>query len=193
MIDYYELSSFRSLFIDYIYWKEYWPEYMVDKWFRHNYKLLNFQHIEPHSPGDYIALRENEEIIIELEGHSAGFWLHKPHIREKINMVICYKASSKDEKRIPMEGIELIEIYDYVKYINEEIHSMNDIIFWGSFKKEILMLANKLYLEYQEKELKRKPCPHCDGTGWIQLSGPPKNVKRTVLGGLDEELLSFKI
>jgi hypothetical protein len=128
MIDEEEWDGFQRLIKT---WKgfdfaHYMPEWEVNRFFIRFHKLLGFEKIRPsNGVGDYIGWRNGKPYIIELEGHSAAFWFHKPHIVAKIDYVICYRASSKDRQKL---GSKLIEIRDYVEFMTKEVAEIYEII-----------------------------------------------------------------
>lgn len=96
-------------------------EWEVEQWFKENFKALGFLRIEPipipyrkPSFGDYLGWKGNKVYRIELELYLAGFFNHKPHVREKIDVIVCcrkYARAPRDkEKGKELEEKEVIEI-----------------------------------------------------------------------------------
>jgi len=46
-------------------------------------------------PGDFVGIRDGEELLIEVENHLAGFFNHPEHIRDEIDVIICNRRYEK--------------------------------------------------------------------------------------------------
>ena len=86
-------------------------EFMLKKWFENNFKKLGYSKIIRRDNGtfpDFIMLRNNKELRVELETLSSNFILHK-HNKDNVDEIVCIK------KDIEI-GLPVIEIegLDYI-------------------------------------------------------------------------------
>ena len=96
----------------------------VNKWFIQNYTRLGFKKIltlpearqqkifgAGDGMGDYWGFKNDKWLRIELEVHSSTFFTHKKEVRDKIDVLICWKRSKSGlEKETELATKEVIEL-----------------------------------------------------------------------------------
>ena len=98
-------------------------ERMVEKWFLENYKRLGFVEIRKTregraDPGDYLGLTtDGRWVRIELETTTSGFFLHDKDIRDRIEIIVCFRrtkprAKWKQEELARKTIIAIEDFYD---------------------------------------------------------------------------------
>ena len=100
--------------------KAFYHEGHVEDWFKENYFILGFDFIMPYWPGDFLAIKDNIPIIIELELVSSGMWLHKWHIRKYFDYLICYHMNDIDKIRLEGAKMKYFAIDEYLQKSPEE-------------------------------------------------------------------------
>ena len=66
-------------------------EYEFEKWFEKNFRKLGYAKILKKNKDkfpDYIMIRDNEKVRVELELRSSNFILHK-HDKKKVDEIVC--------------------------------------------------------------------------------------------------------
>ena len=87
--------------------KKFENEYQFHEWFKNNFHLFGFDKIKEEnkrndgSP-DFIMLRSNQEVKVELETLSSHFILHK-HDPKDVDLVICLVK----DKELPVKTLEI--------------------------------------------------------------------------------------
>jgi hypothetical protein len=92
----------------------------LDEWFQQNYRHLGISQIRVNSPGDYLILKDNEWLIAELEKTTSQFFLHKPEIRDRIQVIICFRKCRHHNPEWNKE-IEEKEVVEVEKLVLAEI------------------------------------------------------------------------
>lgn len=122
----------------------------IEEWFLDNFKKLGFSNIEPSQGiGDFISWRFKRKFIIELEQTTSQFFLHKKEVRDKIQIIICWRKCDPQEigncspqgiealnKLLELYHKEIIEIKDFLEYVNlynvdqakADIHKIADML-----------------------------------------------------------------
>ncbi len=78
------------------------------KWFRKNFNKFGFDKIIKENKKrfpDFIMLKNNKQVKVELETLSSNFILHK-HDQKEVDLVICIKENVK----LPVETIEVKQL-----------------------------------------------------------------------------------
>lgn len=89
----------------------------IDEWFQEMYSALGFSKIEPpNGAGDYIGWKLGRKFVIELEQTTSQYFLHKKEIRDKMDIIICWrKCTPQKIGKNGTQGIEalnkLLELY----------------------------------------------------------------------------------
>jgi len=81
-------------------------ESKFSKWFEKNFKRLGYSKIIRRDNGrfpDYIMLKKNKEVRVELETISSNFILHK-HDKNKVDEVVCIKKDV--ELGVPIKEVK---------------------------------------------------------------------------------------
>lgn len=95
----------------------------LEEWFKENYFLFNFDAVLPFWPGDYLAIRDDRPVIVELECDSATTWIHKEHIRKFFNFILCYHVADIDYDRFKRFNLECFSIEEYMKEDLEKLRT----------------------------------------------------------------------
>jgi len=101
-------------------------------WFKKNYKKLGFSKIlKSNTKGfpDFVMLKNNKEVKVELEIKSSNFILHN-HSSEKVDMVVCVIEDVK--LGIPTKIAKGVRVMDFGEGESQY-----------SFKKQILKLIKR--------------------------------------------------
>lgn len=75
-------------------------------------------------PGDLIGIRNGEKLLIEVETHISGFFIHPKWVRKKIDVIVCnqrYKNKPEEWKREELEQKEIIVVKDESSATEKEI------------------------------------------------------------------------
>jgi len=137
-----------------------WNETCLEDWFEANYRLLGFSKIESlpqkcRKPqyGDYIGWRNGKEYRIELEPTPSSFFLHKPKVRDRIDIIVCWwKSTPKLEwKQKELQKKEIIEVCPLIK-VKEHLHLRE--LFPQFAELRVKELIEQLKQEYENEEFR---------------------------------------
>jgi len=113
---------------------EFYYEGHIEEWFKENYFIFDFDFIMPFWPGDYLAIKDNAPIIIELELNSSGVWLHKFAQRKYFDYLICFHIYDID--KIRLEGAKM-KYFSIEEYLEDDLiqQRLNELIKRMGIKK----------------------------------------------------------
>ena len=97
----------------------------IESWVIAHPQLLGFDRIEKipemygryhrSTFGDCLGFKSGKVYRIEVETDTSGFFIHKPEVRDKIDVVICISKSEPGslEKRRELETKTVIKLWDF--------------------------------------------------------------------------------
>lgn len=131
-------------------------ELELKRWFEKNFKKLGFSKIIRRDVGvfpDFIMLKGNKKVRVELETKSSNFILHN-HNPEKVDKVVCVKKDVNLD--IPVIEIRELQYVPQTARISatveeETIDALESILKEGNFRNKSHVIETALLL-LKEKE-----------------------------------------
>ncbi|MCU0642627.1 MAG: hypothetical protein MUF61_03595, partial [archaeon] len=87
----------------------------LSNWFKKNYKKIGFSKIIKDNGGrfpDFIMIKDNKTVKVELEVSSSNFTQHKHQI-SKVDIVVC--ANKDADLGVPIIEIEKVKLIEWNK------------------------------------------------------------------------------
>jgi len=134
--------------------KKFENEHQFHEWFKNNFSLIGFDGIKEERIGrdgspDFIMIRGNKEVRVELETLSGNFLLHK-HDPKRVDLVVCLVK----DKELPVKTVEITPF---------EFDTKTTIQISQDLKQKLKLLAtvgsttyNGVIEELIEQELKKR-------------------------------------